>query len=124
MTVPELFDIVELIVDLPEQGLYAGMQGTIVELHKGGAAYEVEFADEQGQALNFLALQPEQFVVVWRARTRQWVPLAERIAELVSRLPEPVGAQVLDFARFLSVRAAQSRQQPSVTTSVPQRAHG
>ena len=101
---PELFDVVELIVDLPEKGLYVSMQGTIVEVHRDGAAYEVEFTDEQGEALNFLALRPEQFVVVWRAQTQQWVPLTERVAELVSRLPEAAGAEVLDFARFLSVR--------------------
>ncbi|MFQ5795704.1 MAG: DUF4926 domain-containing protein [Candidatus Bipolaricaulia bacterium] len=110
---PELFDVVELIVDLPEQDLYAGMQGTIIEIHNADAAYEVEFTDEQGQALNFMALRPEQFVVVWQTRTRQWVPLAERVAELVSRLPEPARAEVLDFARFLSVRATRAGQQQS-----------
>jgi len=113
MQMPELFDVVELIVDLPERGLHAGMQGTIVEIHTDGAAYEVEFTDEQGEALNLLALRPEQFVVVWRARSQQWVSLGERVAELVSRLPEDAGAEVLDFARFLSARTTRSRQKKS-----------
>jgi|YNPBryantNP2012_1023418.scaffolds.fasta_scaffold55093_1 hypothetical protein len=96
-----LFDVVELIVDLPQQGLYAGMQGTVVDVHENGKAFEIEFSDEQGRALNFLALAPEQFIVVWRSQEQQWVPLAERVAELVSRLPESVGIEILDFARFL-----------------------
>jgi len=107
MQAVNLFDVVELIVDLPRQRLYAGMQGTVLDVHENGRAFEVEFSDEQGQMLNFLALAPEQFVVVWRSQGRQWVPLAERIAELVSRLPEPAGTEVLDFARFLSVRSSQ-----------------
>jgi len=47
---------------------------------------------------------------IWRARTRQWVPLAERVAALASRLPEAAGAEVLDFARFLSARTARLPQ--------------
>jgi hypothetical protein len=41
---PDLFDVIELAVDLPERGLRAGMQGTIVERYPG--AYEVEFTNE------------------------------------------------------------------------------
>ncbi len=37
---PELFDVVELRVDLPEKGLYTAMQGAIVEIHRDGAAFE------------------------------------------------------------------------------------
>lgn len=113
---PELFDVVELIVDLPEGGLYAGMQGTIVEVHANGRAYEVEFTDEQGKTLSFLALRPEQFVVVWRAGTRQWVPLVERVAELVSRLPEPARTEVLDFVRF---KVARTTRSPRKLSPVP-----
>ena len=78
----DLFDVVELIVNLPQQALYAGMQGTVIDVHGDGKAFEVEFSDEQGRALSFLALSPEQFVVIWRAQKRQLVPLPERIAEL------------------------------------------
>ena len=69
-----LFDVVELIVDLPQQRLYAGMQGTVLEAHGAGQAFEVEFSDEQGRVLSFLALSPEQFVVVWRARETVGAP--------------------------------------------------
>lgn len=106
---PELFDVIELIVDLPEQGLYAGMVGTIVEIHQEGTAYEVEFADDEGRAVNLLALRREQFLVIWRSRTQAWVPPADRVTELVSRLPEETAAQVLDFARFLNARLLRSR---------------
>jgi len=116
------FDVVELIVDLPPHALYAGMQGTVLDVHGDGEAYEVEFSDEQGRTLNFLALPAEQFMVVWRAQTRQWVPLAERIAALVLRLPEPVGAEVLDFARFLSTRTHQTSQVPTSSLAVAETA--
>ncbi|HIE27379.1 TPA: DUF4926 domain-containing protein [Candidatus Poribacteria bacterium] len=64
---PDLFDVVELTVDISERGLRAGMQGTIVERHPDDA-YEVEFANERGETVDFLALYPNQFIVVWRAR--------------------------------------------------------
>ena len=48
--------------------------------------------------------------MVWQACTQQWVPLAEQVAGLVSRLPEPARAEIMDFARFLSVRAARPGQ--------------
>ena len=104
---PDLFDVVELTVDIPERGLRAGMQGTIVHCHPGDA-YEVEFTNEAGETLDFLALRPEQFIVVWRAKTKKWVPIAERIAALMAHLPEEAGQEVLDFARFLHARRQQS----------------
>jgi len=45
---PELFDVVEVIADIPEYKLYAGMQGTIVAAHSEDA-YEVEFTGEAGE---------------------------------------------------------------------------
>ncbi len=36
-------DVVALVHDLPELGLPAGQTGTIVYVHKGGVAFEVEF---------------------------------------------------------------------------------
>jgi hypothetical protein len=68
---PDLFDVVELTVDIPERGLPAGMQGTIVHCHPGDV-YEVEFTNEVGETLDFLALRPEQFIIVWRAKTKKW----------------------------------------------------
>ena len=100
---PDMFDVIELIVDAPEQGLYAGLQGTIV-MRYPGEAYEVEFTDQAGVTRALLALRPHEFVVVWRASTGAPVPIAEQIASLVEALPENAGREVLDFARFLKQR--------------------
>ena len=67
-------------------------------------AYEVEFTSDEGDTLDFLAVRQEQFMVVWRAKTQDWVPVAEQIASLVANLPDEIGLEVLDFARFLSER--------------------
>ncbi|MBK7202990.1 DUF4926 domain-containing protein [Candidatus Amarolinea dominans] len=51
------------------------MQGTVLEVHGDGKAFEIEFSDEQGQTLSFLALPPEQIVLVWRFKKNsgfQW----------------------------------------------------
>ena len=109
---PDLFDVVDVIVDIPERGLRAGMQGTIVECHPNDA-YEVEFTNEGGETVDFLALYPAQFIVVWRAKTQAWVPLAEQVAALVSKLPEEAGPEVLDFARFLMTQRQWKHARPS-----------
>ncbi|MFN6272784.1 MAG: DUF4926 domain-containing protein, partial [Microcystis sp.] len=44
MIKPELFDLVELLVDLPEHNLIMGEQGTIVEDYNDGC-YEIEFSN-------------------------------------------------------------------------------
>jgi len=36
-------DVVALVLPLPEHGLPVGQTGTIVYVHRGGEAYEVEF---------------------------------------------------------------------------------
>ena len=100
---PSIGDVIELIADLPDRNLRVGSQGTIVHCH-GNQAYEVEFINEAGETLDFLAVRPEQLIVVWRADTQQWVPLAEQAAAVVAQLPAEAGREVLDFARFLVVR--------------------
>ena len=45
-----LYDVVELAVDLPEKGLEAGMIGTVVDIYDEPLAFEVEFDDEEGEA--------------------------------------------------------------------------
>ena len=64
--VADLFDVIELIVDIPECDLRAGMQGTVVHCDTDDAC-EVEFTNEAGETLDLLALRPEQFIAVWRA---------------------------------------------------------
>jgi len=36
-------DVVALLSNIPAEGLVAGQTGTVVFVHDGGAAYEVEF---------------------------------------------------------------------------------
>ena len=69
MRVADLFDVIELTVNIPDRGLRAGMQGTIVECHSDDA-YEVEFTDESGETRNLLALRPNRFIVIRRAKSR------------------------------------------------------
>ena len=45
-----------------------------------------------------------------------WVPAAERIAALLTHLPDEAEQEVLDFARFLHARKAQSLTGRKVTT--------
>lgn len=112
---PDLFDVIELIEDIPDRGLRSGMQGTIVDCHPS-EVYEVEFVNEEGETLALLALSPDQFTVIWRAKTKSWVPAAERIAALLTHLPDEAEQEVLDFARFLHARKAQSLTGRKVTT--------
>jgi len=66
-----LFDVVVLAEDLPEEGLRAGMNGTVVDIHvKPCEAYEVEFCDDSGQTIAALALLPSQLstTVFWKSK--------------------------------------------------------
>ena len=101
---PELLDLVELLVDLPEAARRAGDQGIIVEIY-GDRAYEVEFANAEGETLALQALEPEQFLVIWQNSTKTWVPLGDRIAALLQTLPTDKQQQVLSFARSLQQTA-------------------
>jgi hypothetical protein len=104
---PELFDTVELLIDLPAQQLRAGAQGAIVQAYNDDA-FEVEFSDDAGQTLALCALSPAQFIVIWRNANHAWVTPDEQAAQLVSRLREPESREVIDFARYLHVRRARS----------------
>jgi len=61
---PKLLDTVALTVDMPEYNLLLGQVGTIVELLADGAAFEVEFSDENGQTYESVGLRPEQIMVL------------------------------------------------------------
>lgn len=55
----KLFDVVRLTSDLPEDGLRAGAEGTIVEVYEQPeAAYEVEFTDGTTVAVKPELLSP------------------------------------------------------------------
>lgn len=60
----KLFDVVALIHDLPEENLYSGQVGTIVEVYNDGEAFEVEFVDKDGHTYGLLTLTPEQLMLL------------------------------------------------------------
>ncbi|HWC78277.1 MAG TPA: DUF4926 domain-containing protein, partial [Blastocatellia bacterium] len=49
-----------LTEDLPDEGLKAGDIGTVVHIHAGGAAYEVEFMTLAGETICVATLQANQ----------------------------------------------------------------
>ena len=56
-----VLDVVVLNCDIPEEGLFSGMKGTIVDSYEfPHKAYEVEFCDSNGYTIALLALAPEQ----------------------------------------------------------------
>ena len=57
----KLFDVVKLTEDFPHEGLQKGQMGTIVTLFETPeVAYEVEFANEQGETIREVALKALQ----------------------------------------------------------------
>jgi hypothetical protein len=53
-------DCVVLTADLPEEKLEAGDIGTVVHIHKGGVAYEVEFMTLTGETVAVVTVQASQ----------------------------------------------------------------
>ena len=97
MQKPELLDVIELLIDLPEQDLQVGARGAIVEVYDN--AYEVEFVNDAGETTALLPLTAMQFVVVWRAASKSWVSVTEKVEALMAALPEDTLTEVFDFAR-------------------------
>jgi len=56
----KLYDVVELAVDVPADGLVAGAVGTIVDEYAGTDSYEVEFTDDDGTTIALTALRADQ----------------------------------------------------------------
>ena len=59
MTINEL-DCVVLTADLPAENLVAGDVGTVVLIHKGGTAYEVEFITLDGHTVAVATVENSQ----------------------------------------------------------------
>jgi Domain of unknown function (DUF4926) len=97
---PKLLDIVELLVNLPEYNQVIGAQGTIVECHDLDN-FEVEFSNEDGETTALCVLSSQQFIVVWTAKTKQWLSTSDKITAIFKNLSETKREEVLDFARFL-----------------------
>lgn len=68
----KLLDVVALIENLPELGLYRGQVGTIVEVYEPGV-FEVEFSDMQGRTYALETLSDQQVMVLHHQ------PLAEGV---------------------------------------------
>jgi hypothetical protein len=60
----KILDVVALTGDLPERGLRRGQVGTVVE-SLAPDVFEVEFSDNEGQTYASLALQTNQFMVLY-----------------------------------------------------------
>ena len=60
----KLLDVVALTGDVPEHNLSRGQVGTVVEVLKNGAAYEVEFSDRHGRTYQSLGLRLDQLMVL------------------------------------------------------------
>jgi len=61
MSKPELFSVVALLRDLPENGLVRGHVGTVFELLSPTFA-EVEFSDDEGRTYAVAALPAEELI--------------------------------------------------------------
>lgn len=59
----KLLDVVALIEDLPELGLYRGQVGTIVEVYEPGV-FEVEFSELNGRAYAIETLNTNQLMLL------------------------------------------------------------
>ena len=106
----QLFDTVELLVDLIENNVRAGARGAIVEQYDD-EHFEVEFINEAGKTEELCVLSADQFIVVWQQATGSWVPIADQMAQLTAHLGEIEQREILDFGRFLHVR--QQQKQPA-----------
>jgi hypothetical protein len=58
------YDVVALTVDLPEENLWSGQVGTIVEVYNDGEAFEVDFVDREGHTYGLLSLRPKQLMLL------------------------------------------------------------
>jgi len=59
----ELLDVVALTEDLPEQSLYCGQVGTVVET-LAPDVYEVEFVDDEGMTYAMQTLRADQLMTL------------------------------------------------------------
>ena len=100
MSEPELFDVIELLVNLAEYNLETGVRGAIVDCYADGK-YEVEFTNEEGETQVLCSLSSNQFIVVWKAKTESWLSVSEQIVDAIGNLSEERKQDVLNFTRAL-----------------------
>jgi Domain of unknown function (DUF4926)/Protein of unknown function (DUF2281) len=115
---PELLDIIEALVDIPEHHVQAGMQGTIVHCYPDNA-FEIEFVNEQGETTALFPMRATQFIVVWKAATKTWLATEDHAAALIAHLSDEAKQEVLDFARFLYARKQRKQRSPEGNQPIP-----
>lgn len=59
----QLYDVVALLEAVPEHNLVRGSVGTIVDVYPDGD-YEVEFANNDGEAYTILSVSPHQLMLL------------------------------------------------------------
>ena len=60
----KLLDVVALTIDVPEDNLWRGQVGTVVEILANGDAFEVEFSDRNGRTYESIGLRLSQIMVL------------------------------------------------------------
>jgi hypothetical protein len=60
----KVYDVVELIKDIPEEGLVKGQKGTILEIYNETHC-EIEFSDENGFTLYLGSMLIKDLKLVW-----------------------------------------------------------
>lgn len=103
MIKPQLYDTIELLIDLPDHNLHVGDRGAVVHQHPD-EVFEIEFAMDTGETTALCALPASQFVVIWRAETEEWVSVADQIAQIIANLSDGSRTEVRDFAHFLTIK--------------------
>ncbi|HET9495530.1 MAG TPA: DUF4926 domain-containing protein [Chloroflexia bacterium] len=72
-------DVVELVEDLPSEGLVAGQRGTIHAVQRAKVTnYLVEFTDEEGTTLALLPVSEDKLALIWEFRTRRFVTTQDK----------------------------------------------
>ena len=72
MNKAELFDVIELLTDIPKFSLRKGEQGAIIDDYQNGV-FEVEFTNKKGETTALFSITEDKFTVVWCAKTEQWL---------------------------------------------------
>lgn len=72
MNKPLLFDVIELLTDIPEFRLRKGEQGTIIDDYEDGV-FEIEFTNKKGETTALCSIPKDKFTVVWSSKTQQWL---------------------------------------------------
>lgn len=81
-------DCVVLTENLAAEGLQAGDVGTVVHVHKDGAAYEVEFMTLTGRTVAVVTVETKQVRPVASRDLSHARPLAEPKAAAVHEKPD------------------------------------